>query len=181
MWCNSAGLFLGSRPTQKSKRLPTTTAEALSSVWDTQVWNVLVVSFQKYIFSSHGSIVLTPLAGWHSPKAPQCIVWGNLYFPKLNFHTWKEVEVSSNLLKASWKKLQKQFTSDNFQMRHKREWKLPPEPSICLLLNRTLRLTASMAQDCAKRDKFEGAHFMKAGGQKKRLEAGLWCMRHVCH
>lgn len=101
MWHNGAGLFLGSRPTRKSKRSPATTEEVLSSVWGTQVWKVLVVSFQKCIFSSRRSIVLTPLTACHTPKEPQCVIWGNLYFPKLNFHIRKKVEVSGDLLKAS--------------------------------------------------------------------------------
>lgn len=156
LWHNGAGLFLSSRPTQRSERLSATTAEALSSVWGIQVWKVLVVSFPKCVFFSHESILLPPLTAWHTPKALQCIVSGTLYFPKLNFHMWKKVEVSGDLFKASWRKWQRQFASNNFQMRHKREWKLPPESRTHLLHKRALKLTPSVSQGCGKRDKFKG-------------------------
>lgn len=181
VWHNGSGLFLGSRYTQKSKSLPTTTAETLNSGWGIHVWKVLIASFQKCIFSSHRSIVLTPLAACHPPKAPQCIVSGNLYFLKLNFHSWKQVELSSDLLKASWKKWKRQCTSYNFQIRHKREWKLPLGSRICLLLKRTVKLTASVSQGCGKRDKLKGEHCLKVECQTKRLGAGKWCMRQVFH
>lgn len=58
-------------------------------------------------------------------------------------------------------------------MRHKMEWKLPPESRICLLLKRTVKLIASVSQGCGKRDKFQGTHCLKVECQKKGLGAGI--------
>lgn len=146
---------------------------------------MLLVSFQKCILPSHRSLVLTLLPACCTPTAPQCVVLGHLYFPKIEFPLNSSFPGEGRCLQSPFEDILKEMVEAIYpwisQMWPKREWKLWSKSLGSASYRRVLLSEADARYDkILWEKKYKGAHCMNTECQNNRLQPGTQCTIRYC-